>query len=66
VLRQCSRSSGVVTMPEFGDTSAEWKVEVSMVSISVLGGLFFAAYCISVIRTKRALKPGVQTLFNKK
>jgi hypothetical protein len=37
-----------------------------MVPLSVFGGLFVAAYCISVLKTKRAAKPDVQTLFGKK
>lgn len=37
-----------------------------MFAISVLGGLAFAAYCISLVKTKRATKPDVQTLFGKK
>jgi hypothetical protein len=37
-----------------------------MIPLSVLGGLFIAAYGISLVKTKRAAKPDVQTLFGKK
>jgi hypothetical protein len=37
-----------------------------MVPLSVLGGLFVMAYCISLLKIKRAAKPDVQTLFGKK
>ena len=36
------------------------------VSLSVLGGLVLVGYGISRISTKRAAKPDVQTLFDKK
>ena len=44
----------------------DFEREVIMVPLSVLGGLFFVAYCISLMKTKRAAKPDVQTLFGKK
>jgi hypothetical protein len=37
-----------------------------MVGLSIVGGLLAAAYCISLAKTKRATKPGVQTLFGRK
>jgi hypothetical protein len=37
-----------------------------MVPLSLVGGLLFAGYCISRVRTKRGQKPEVQTLFGKK
>ena len=37
-----------------------------MVPLSVIGGLFVVAYGISLLKTKRAAKRDVQTLFGKK
>lgn len=47
-------------------SSERFPKEISMVPISVLGGLFVVAYCVSIVKTKRATKSDVQTLFNKK
>ena len=67
----------ILNRRRFGNASARGKIgidralndfqkEKSMVPLSVLGGLFVVAYCISLMKTKRAAKPDVQTLFGKK
>ena len=34
--------------------------------LSVIGGLLLVSYCIARLKTKRAAKPNVQTLFSRK
>ena len=34
--------------------------------LSVIGGLLLVSYCIARLKTKRASKPDVQTLFGRK